>query len=206
MTVFTAIVLLTLFVQGTNCCCCFLYLASKLVVAIRILADRSVCLRTLTQERKLCESLSVYVQTRSSYCPNRTLKLYCNDIYWMFAWPAVVCSPDIPVQCSLLTACHACIQNQRHRYNVYNLFDGLTYSNSKGRETYIHIQYKSKPTHICGSTEHFTFHYGTKAIQHQKSLMTCFFFLLLLAFFFVGSHGMSPIKWVLFSSHQWLCR
>lgn len=80
MTVFTAIVLLTLFV-GTNCCCCFLYLASKLIVAIGILADRSVCLRTLTQERELCESLGIYVQTRSSYCPNRTRKLYCNDIF-----------------------------------------------------------------------------------------------------------------------------
>lgn len=80
----------------------------------------------------------------------------------------VVHLANMLVQYSLLAACDACIQYQEHRYNVYNLLDGLTYSISKGRETYIHIQYKSKPTHICGSTEHFTFHYGTKAIQHQS--------------------------------------
>lgn len=30
---------------------------------------------------------------------------------------------------------------------------------------------------LCGSTEHFTFHYGTKAIQHPKSLMTLFLYI-----------------------------
>lgn len=38
---------------------------------------------------------------------------------------------------------------------------------------------------FCGSTEHFTFHYGTKAIQHLKSLTFFFFFFTILLFFSV---------------------
>lgn len=59
---------------------------------------------------------------------------------------------------------------------------------------------------FCGSTEHFTFHYGTKAIQHLKSLMT-FSFFVTFYLFYICSHGiMSSIKWALGSSHKWVCK
>lgn len=49
------------------------------------------------------------------------------------------------------------IQYQVHKYNVYHLFDVLTWkSTEKGRETYRDIQYKSKPKYILW--QHRTFH------------------------------------------------
>lgn len=99
------------------------------------------------------------------------------------------CWLDIRVQCRFCSpACHARSRYRTHGYNVYHLFDGLTwYSISKGREKHTEIYSINLSLNtFCGSTEHFTFHYGTKAIQHQKSLMTCsFFFLFVCLFFFV---------------------
>lgn len=76
-----------------------------------------------------------------------------------------------------------CIQYQVHKYNVYHLFDVLTWkSTEKGRETYRDIQYKSKPKYILW--QHRTFHIPLWDQGHTTpEVVNDFFFYFFILFF-----------------------
>lgn len=103
---------------------------------------------------------------------------------------------------SVMHACNTTYTGTRYIIYLMVLHDNLL---KKERNIQIYSINLSLNT-FCGSTEHFTFHYGTKAIQHLKSST---FFLNILFFLNICSHNVIisiMSKWASGSSHKWVCK